>query len=189
MAFIVGDPEISGKAYAWGKTANFINRPHLTQAYRETKGPFVAIDLCSALPITAQIYREDFNEDRFYSARSIVTGLIHRFQEIQAGTFDKDFPAFSSLKSGEKENLISALTSQEKTRARRTLTVATQKLLTHSRLDDQPAADPKTEHAHRTIFLTEAFRFSQNVWDKLIHLSIFRLLSKKTLVDLHWNHY
>ncbi len=102
-AFLLGDPEISGKAYAWGKTANFINRRNLAQAWRTTKGPFVAIDLCSALPITTQIYREDFNEDRFYSARRIVTGLIHRFQEIQAGDFNKDFPAFSALSRKKKK--------------------------------------------------------------------------------------
>lgn len=172
LAFLVGDPKISGKAYAWGKTANFINRPHLSQAYRETKGPFVAIDLCSALPITAQIYREDFNEDRFYSARRIVTDLIHRFQEIQASGPDKDFPAFGSLEPEEKEKIIAVLTSQE-SRIRRTITVATQKLLTRSRLDDEPKPDFKTEHTDRTLFLIEAFRFSSNVWAKLVPLSIF----------------
>jgi len=51
--------------------------------------------------------------------------------------------------------------------------VTTQKLLTHSRLDDEPTPDPKTEHINRTRSLIKAFTFSNVIRDKLIDLSTY----------------
>src|SRR3989338_10709541 len=55
--------EISGGNYAWGGTPYRLFGDHFWNRWKETKESFVAVDLCSAVPLFAEMFREKRRRD------------------------------------------------------------------------------------------------------------------------------
>lgn len=182
------DWNISGKAYAWGRTAYRIYEPHLKQAYFDTEGPFTAVDLCSAFPLNAQILRDHYREDRFYSARDIVTGLINK---LQSGSLEFTLPPSPDINEESKQKLISSLTAKN-SRIRSFLTIGALDLLYN------PPAVDGNEGTTRNIFLQAnyllgRFHHSSNIlgqfirparYERALPPDVFLRLQKGTLDKL-----
>ncbi len=177
------DEEISGETYAWGKTAYYICEPHFLYSYINTRGPFAMADLCSAFPVTAQIFRDHHRELQFGHARNIVTDLINSIQS---------FPAFTNLDERHRDRLIKELTKKA-SRTRRYLTIATLDLLTTPPipLDKIEAQDADVKKAiAMDLYLKFISHF--NIGGKIIDLkkyeqappSLFEGWSRRTLESL-----
>jgi len=177
------DWNISGEAYAWGKTAYKVSKPHFLHSYINTKGPFRMADLCSAFPVTSQIFREHHRELQFDHAKIIVTDLINSLQ---------DLPAFGQLDDDRKKRLTKELT-RKGSRTRRFLTIATLDLLTIPPipLDKPEVQNPEFKQALTMNFFLR-FMTHFNVGEKIADLkkyeqapkSLFEGWSRLTLESL-----
>ncbi len=76
LRFIRGDPNITGKSYAWNRTAMTVAGDEIIGAYENTRGPFVALDLCSAFPLWPQTIREMYRERCFIEGTRIAEDAI-----------------------------------------------------------------------------------------------------------------
>ncbi len=85
LRYMVGDDQITGSAYAWGKTARIICEPAYQAAVSNTEGPVVALDLCSSYPIWPQILKDQRKMDCFDSA-GMYAGLVVRALQTKTGT-------------------------------------------------------------------------------------------------------
>lgn len=157
-------PQIKGGTYAWGRVADYIAAPVIRQAYKDTHGPFSGIDVCSALPITAQLFREEHKESQFYLARKVVTSFVHRLQM-----------------QDRRQELVEALVSDENKELRLGLTIATQYLLDRPRLTarSSPDKDVAAEISDDAKWLMYIFRNTTRVREQLVDTTSEDLLETK----------
>ncbi len=126
---MLGDPEVTGQAYAWGKTARIICEPHYQRALKNTDGTFIAVDLCSAYPWFAQILRESHLQECYHASFQLIGNCIAALQSNSRKLPPElQFPTFNRLNDEQRRQLRDTI-SPRNGRLRRMLQAVVQETL------------------------------------------------------------
>lgn len=142
---------IPGENYAWGKTTNYLCKQALDRAYQNTTGRFVAVDLCSALPVWPQIMRERHFESCYSQAVRIVGETIYHLQTNQDRLPESQrIPTIERLDQDARRKLKDRV-SLRRSRPRMLLQAAVQQILF-----DPPEANEQTVHNELLDYLNSS---------------------------------
>lgn len=162
---LIGDDQVTGSAYAWGKTARIVCQPFYQQAVENTQGPVVTLDLCSSYPIWPQILREEHRMNCFDNAGVFVGLAVRAIQDKHAELLGVPIPSLLKLEDNAKRRLRDKVSPRK----------STPRLLMQAALGDLLSSPPITTDRSEAIEigtrrLMSKFASSVVIWNRVFEL-------------------